>query len=61
MAQELNITIATVSRALQDSYEVSIQTKERAQPLATRLNYQVNAYASSLGRNISKTIDLLPT
>lgn len=59
LAQELNLSIATVSRALQDSYEVSSQTKERVKALAAELNYQPNAYASSLRRNVSKTIGVV--
>ncbi|SMB87092.1 transcriptional regulator, LacI family [Hymenobacter roseosalivarius DSM 11622] len=59
LAQELNLSIATVSRALQDSYEVSSQTKERVKALAAELNYEPNAYASSLRRNISKTIGVV--
>lgn len=59
LAQELNLSIATVSRALQDSYEVSPQTKERVKALAAELNYQPNAYASSLRRNVSKTIGVV--
>ncbi|MFD2787713.1 LacI family DNA-binding transcriptional regulator [Hymenobacter rubripertinctus] len=59
LAQELNLSIATVSRALQDSHEVSAETKERVRALAAELNYQPNAYASSLRRNISKTIGVV--
>lgn len=59
LAQELNLSIATVSRALQDSYEVSSHTKERVKALAAELNYQPNAYASSLRRNVSKTIGVV--
>ncbi|WP_022825470.1 LacI family DNA-binding transcriptional regulator [Hymenobacter norwichensis] len=59
LAQKLNLSIATVSRALQDSHEVSMQTKERVKALAAELNYQPNAYASSLRRNVSKTIGVV--
>lgn len=59
LAEELHLSIATVSRALQDSHEVSAATKERVRALATALNYQPNAYASSLRRNQSKTIGVV--
>ncbi|MCA8830938.1 LacI family DNA-binding transcriptional regulator [Hymenobacter pini] len=59
LAQELNLSIATVSRALQDSHEVSAKTKERVRALADSLGYQPNAYASSLRGNISKTIGVV--
>ncbi|GAB3862416.1 LacI family DNA-binding transcriptional regulator [Hymenobacter terrigena] len=56
LAQALNLTVASVSRALRDSHEISPQTKERVHQLAAELNYQPNAYASSLRRNVSRTI-----
>jgi LacI family transcriptional regulator len=59
LAEELHLSIATVSRALQDSHEVSPATKARVRALATALNYQPNAYASSLRRNQSKTIGVV--
>ncbi len=59
LAEELHLSIATVSRALQDSHEVSPATKERVRALATALDYQPNAYASSLRRNQSKTIGVV--
>ena len=59
LARELNVSIATVSRALQDSHEVAPATKERVRALAAALHYEPNAYASSLRRNQSKTIGVL--
>ncbi|MGI4759154.1 MAG: LacI family DNA-binding transcriptional regulator [Janthinobacterium lividum] len=59
LAEELSLSIATVSRALQDSHEVSAATKERVRALAAELNYEPNAYASSLRRNQSKTIGVV--
>jgi LacI family transcriptional regulator len=59
LAEELNLSIATVSRALQDSHEVSAATKERVRALAAELHYEPNAYASSLRRNQSKTIGVV--
>lgn len=59
LAEELNLSIATVSRALQDSYEVSVATKVRVRALAAALHYEPNAYASSLRRNQSKTIGVV--
>ena len=56
LALELNLSISTVSRALQDSHEVGAETKKRVQELARKLNYQPNPYASSLRRQKSKTI-----
>ena len=59
LAEELNLSIATVSRALHDSHEVSAATKARVLELAAALQYEPNAYASSLRRNVSKTIGVV--
>ncbi|MDO7851763.1 LacI family DNA-binding transcriptional regulator [Hymenobacter convexus] len=59
LAEQLHLSIATVSRALRDSHEVSEATKVRVRALATALNYEPNAYASSLRRNVSKTIGVV--
>ena len=56
LAEALNLTVASVSRALRNSHEISTQTKERVCQLAAKLNYQPNAYASSLRRQVSRTI-----
>lgn len=56
LAEALNLTVASVSRALRDSPEISPQTKERVCQLAAELNYQPNAYASSLRCHVSRTI-----
>lgn len=56
LAKELNLSISTVSRALRDSYEISIETKQKVLALAKELNYEPNPYASSLRKQVSKTI-----
>jgi LacI family transcriptional regulator len=56
LAKELNLSVATVSKALRDSYEISIETKQKVLALAQKLNYVPNLYASSLRKRISKTI-----
>ena len=56
LAKELNLSISTVSKALKDSYEISVETKKRVLALATELNYSPNPYASSLRRKKSNTI-----
>ncbi|MFT2009095.1 LacI family DNA-binding transcriptional regulator [Pontibacter sp. 13R65] len=56
LAEELNLSISTVSRALHDSYEISAETKKRVVELATRLNYVPNHHASSLRSKKSKMI-----
>lgn len=59
LAQELNLSISTVSRALNDSYEIAPDTKARVKALARLLNYEPNPYASSLRKQKSQTIGLI--
>ncbi|HEY6505150.1 MAG TPA: LacI family DNA-binding transcriptional regulator, partial [Chitinophagaceae bacterium] len=56
LATELNLSVATVSKALRDSYEISSETKQKVLALAKKLNYVPNPYASSLRKRVSKTI-----
>ena len=59
LAQILNLSISTVSKALRDSYDISKETKQRVVALAEELNYQPNPHASSLRRHKSKTIAVI--
>ena len=56
LAKQLNLSVATISKALKDSYEISPETKQRVLELAKKLNYTPNPYASSLRKRSSKTI-----
>lgn len=56
LAQELNLAVSTVSRALHDSHEISQETRERVKALAQQWGFQPNAHASSLRQNKSQTI-----
>ncbi|ASU34062.1 LacI family DNA-binding transcriptional regulator [Mucilaginibacter xinganensis] len=59
LALELNLSAATVSRALHDSYEISTETKQRVWALAKALNYQPNHFASNLRQQKSMTIAVI--
>ncbi|GAB3026083.1 LacI family DNA-binding transcriptional regulator [Niabella terrae] len=59
LAQQLGLSIATVSKALKDSYEISAVTKKKVLDLAADLNYTPNPYASSLRKQSSKTIAVI--
>lgn len=59
LAEQLNLSVSTVSKAFQDSYDISPVTKERILTLAKQLNYQPNPLASSLRKQKSKTIALV--
>ncbi|WP_214229431.1 LacI family DNA-binding transcriptional regulator [Pedobacter sp. B4-66] len=59
LAKELNISIATVSKALNDSYEISLETKQKVWDLAKKLKYQRNPSASNLRSHKTKTIAVI--
>lgn len=56
LADELHLSIATVSRALRDSHQIRPETKEKVWELARKLNYQPNPFASGLREQKSKNI-----
>ncbi len=59
LAKELNLSVSTISRALSDSYEISVETKQKVLALAKELNYHPNPYAKSLRQHKSKTIAIV--
>jgi DNA-binding LacI/PurR family transcriptional regulator len=59
LAKELNLTPATVSRALNDSYEIGRATKERVWALAKELNYTPDRIASSLRSKRTKLVGVI--
>lgn len=62
LSKLLNISISTVSKALNDSHEISDTTKKRVNELAEKLNYRPNRIAQQLKNNKTKTIGvILPT
>ena len=62
IAKELNITAATVSRALSDHPEISLVTKRIVRDAALRLDYSPNKVASSLRSGKTNIIGvIIPT
>lgn len=59
LAAELKLSPSTVSRALNDSYEISEATKKKVVFMAEKMNYQPNPFARSLRENKSKTIAVI--
>lgn len=59
IAQELNITASTVSRALQDHPRISDSTKKAVIKVAKKLNYQPNQIAAALRSGKSKILGIL--
>ena len=55
LAKLLNISVSTVSKALNDSHEISENTKRRVNELAEKLNYKPNRIAQQLKNNKTKT------
>ncbi|MBN2090208.1 LacI family DNA-binding transcriptional regulator [candidate division KSB1 bacterium] len=48
LAQMLNMTTATISKALRDGSDISVETKQKVKKLATELGYRPNIMARSL-------------
>ncbi|MEZ4802977.1 MAG: LacI family DNA-binding transcriptional regulator [Gelidibacter sp.] len=59
LAEKLNVSVSTVSKALHESDEISKETIERVKTLAKELNYQPNKVALSLKSNKTKTLGVI--
>ncbi|GAB3656654.1 LacI family DNA-binding transcriptional regulator [Echinicola sediminis] len=59
LTEALNLAPSTVSRALNDSHEISEKTKKRVLEMAKKMNYQPNPFARSLREHRSKTIAMI--
>jgi len=59
IAKALNISIASVSRALHDSPEVGQDLRERVKYLAEKWNYRPNPFAQSLRKGAPKIIGVV--
>lgn len=59
LAEQLNVSISTVSKALHESDEISKDTIERVKSLAKQLNYQPNKVAISLKSNKTRTLGVI--
>lgn len=59
IAAEFNVSIATVSKALNDSHEISTKTKEKIQEFAKRHHYKPNKVALSLLNKKTKTLGVI--
>ena len=59
LAKQLNVSIATVSRALRSSPEIGQEMQERVKTLAKQLNYRPNPFARSLRLESPKVIGVV--
>jgi len=59
LAEELQLSTSTISRALSDNYQISQKTKEKVKRYATERRYTVNRYAKGLREGKTKTIGVV--
>ena len=59
LAQQLQLSISTVSRALKDHPDISAATKAKVHALANSLDYEPNAYAIQLRTQSSKIFGVI--
>lgn len=59
IAKELGVSTSTVSKALKDSHEISIETKEKIQAYANHFNYKPNSLALQLRNQKTKLIGVI--
>lgn len=59
LAQKLNVSIATVSRALHNSPEIGKEMQERVKALALEMNYRPNLFARGLRKGTPKVIGVV--
>lgn len=59
LADQLGVSIATVSRALRGSHEVGEEMREKVKALAKQLNYRPNPFAQSLRKEAPRIIGVV--
>ncbi|KAA1248114.1 LacI family DNA-binding transcriptional regulator [Aquimarina sp. RZ0] len=59
IAKELDVSISTVSKALKDSAEISMDTRQKVKAFAKLYNYKPNNIALSLKNRKTKTIGII--
>ncbi|TXG36843.1 LacI family DNA-binding transcriptional regulator [Seonamhaeicola maritimus] len=59
LAQELNLSVSTISRALNDHPDISDSTKTKVQKLAAKLNYVPNIFAKGFRQHKTNIIGVI--
>jgi LacI family transcriptional regulator len=59
IAKSLNLSVSTVSRALQDSYQISNKTRDTVKKFAKENHYTPNLMAQGLRNNKTRSIGLM--
>jgi len=59
ISKELGVSTSTVSKALRDSHEISVETKDRIKAYAAHYNYKPNSLALQLRNQKTKVIGVI--
>ena len=59
IARELNVSVSTVSRAMRDTHDISIETKKKVLAKAEELNYKPNFNARGLSQGRTNNIGII--
>lgn len=59
IAEELGLSLSTVSRALNDDLRISTETRERVKEAAQRIGYRPNLLAASFRTGVTRTLGLI--
>jgi len=59
LAQKLNVSISTVSRALRNAPDINLETKQAVLDMAQKLKYEPNRVAQSLRSNKTNTLGVI--
>ena len=59
ISKALGLSLSTISRALNDSYEISEKTKKIVREYAEQINYRPNPVAVSLREKRSRSIGVI--
>jgi LacI family transcriptional regulator len=59
LANELGLSLSTISRALSDDRRISVETRARVKEAAQRLGYQPNLLAASFRTGTTRTLGLI--
>ncbi len=59
VAEQLGVSLSTVSKALMDSHEIGMDTKKKIREMAEKMGYRANPYAGHLHNRKSHTIGMI--
>lgn len=59
IAKHFEVSVSTVSKALNDSHDISTELKDKIQGYARKMHYRPNPYATNLRKKTNKTIAVI--